>query len=189
MIPVIFENEKQFVDARTLHRFLKVGRDFSHWIKGRFEEYGFEEANDYIIKSFDSPDLANQKKQQGGDRRSINYLLTLDTAKELAMVERTEVGKQVRRYFIEVEKQYMEKFGQYGQRLVFGREVRFVKMAGGSRFFSLADLVKSKRLGSRSYRVLRENATKMQIVGSPGKVLCVPESAVGFIQTKGFAKL
>jgi phage anti-repressor protein len=179
------KEEKQFVDARLLHRFLKTGRDFSTWIKNRIEEYAFEENQDYIVKSFDSPDLGNQKKR-GGDRRSIDYLLTIDTAKELAMVERTEVGRQVRRYFIEVEKKYMEQFSKYGQRLVFDHTVRFVKIAHGTRFFSLADLVKSKRLSQKAYRILRSNATKMPIVGSTGKVYCVPETAISYIASTGF---
>jgi len=176
------KEEKQFVDARLLHRFLKTGRDFSTWIKNRIEEYDFKQNDDYIMKNDFTPNLG--KNQKG--RPNIEYLLTLDTAKELAMVERTEVGRQVRRYFIEVEKKYMEQFAKYGQRLVFNQTVRFVKIAHGTRFFSLADLVKSKHLSQKAYRVLRSNATKMPIVGSTGKVYCVPETAISYIASTGF---
>ena len=79
----------QMVDARLLHTFLDVKRDFSNWIKGRVEEFGFERAVDFV--SFDSPNPANQN-MRGGDRRSIDYFLTIDMAKELAMVERTAEG-------------------------------------------------------------------------------------------------
>ncbi|CSQ64910.1 MULTISPECIES: antA/AntB antirepressor family protein [Enterobacteriaceae] len=87
------------VNARDLHEFLEVRRDFSTWIKNRITEYGFAVDVDYI--------LVHQNrgiKGRGGDRRSKDYHLTLDTAKELAMVERNEKGRQIRRYFIECEK-------------------------------------------------------------------------------------
>ncbi|ENC4793618.1 antA/AntB antirepressor family protein [Escherichia coli] len=88
-----------FVNARDLHAFLEVRRDFSTWIKNRITEYGFAVDVDYI--------LVHQNggiKGRGGDRRSKDYHLILDTAKELAMVERNEKGRQIRRYFIECER-------------------------------------------------------------------------------------
>ncbi|EER0796533.1 antA/AntB antirepressor family protein [Escherichia coli] len=84
------------VNARDLHGFLEVGKDFSNWIRARLNEYGFVENLDYILFS---PNFA---KTPG--RRRKDYHLTLDTAKELAMVERNEKGRQIRRYFIECEK-------------------------------------------------------------------------------------
>jgi len=92
----------QMVDARVLHGFLDVKRDFSTWVKGRIEEFGFESGVDFV--SFDSPNPGNQNTR-GGDRRSIDYFLTIDMAKELAMVERTAKGRQARRYFLDCERQ------------------------------------------------------------------------------------
>jgi len=92
----------QMVDARLLHKFLEVGRDFTNWIKGRIEEFDFEMGLDFV--SFDSPNPANQVSR-GGDRKSKAYFVTLDMAKELAMIERTAKGRQVRRYFLECERQ------------------------------------------------------------------------------------
>ena len=94
-------------DARELHARLQVGRDFSSWIKGRVDEYGFIEGVDFLV--IDSPNPANQKKGRGGDRRSIDYHLTLDMAKELALVENNEIGRAVRRYFIQAEKELRER--------------------------------------------------------------------------------
>lgn len=91
--------EVQTVNARELHVFLEVGKDFSTWIKDRIEKYGFVENVDYA--KIDSPKSGNQK---GGDRRSVEYHISLSMAKELAMVERNEKGKQARLYFIECEK-------------------------------------------------------------------------------------
>ncbi|HAW0564640.1 TPA: phage antirepressor Ant [Escherichia coli] len=87
------------VNARDLHTFLGVGKRFASWITERIEEYGFVENQDYILVS---PN--REIKGRGGDRRSKDYHLTLDTAKETAMVERNEKGRQIRRYFIECEK-------------------------------------------------------------------------------------
>lgn len=88
------------VNARELYEFLKVGRDFSTWIKKRIGKYGFEENNDYILTL-----------TRTGERKNVtrhDYYLTMDTAKELCMVENNERGRQARRYFIEVERRYKQ---------------------------------------------------------------------------------
>lgn len=92
-------SEQRTVNARELHTFLEVGKDFSTWLKDRIEKYGFVENIDFV--KIDSPKLGNQR---GGDRRSIEYHISLSMAKELCMVERNEKGKQARLYFIECEK-------------------------------------------------------------------------------------
>jgi anti-repressor protein len=100
----INEQTLDTVNARELHTFLELGRDFSNWIKARIAQYGFEEGEDFILIRQNG-----RTKNQGGDRRSMNYFITLDMAKELAMVERNEKGKQARRYFIDCEKQLHEQ--------------------------------------------------------------------------------
>ncbi|MGL5965644.1 MAG: antA/AntB antirepressor family protein [Kluyvera sp.] len=95
------------VNARDLHSFLVVGKRFASWITERITEYGFVENQDYILVSQN-----REIKGRGGDRRSKDYHLTLDTAKELAMVERNEKGREIRRYFIECEKRLTQKATQ-----------------------------------------------------------------------------
>ncbi|HGW1981939.1 TPA: antA/AntB antirepressor family protein [Escherichia coli] len=85
-------------NARDLHAFLEVGKRFATWITERLSEYEFVENQDYVIAS-----QIREAKGRGGHNRK-DYHLTLDTAKELAMVERNEKGRQIRRYFIECEK-------------------------------------------------------------------------------------
>ena len=85
------------VNARDLHKFLKVGRRFTTWIQGRIAEYGFAENLDFISFS------QSGEKPKGG-RPTVEYHLTLDMAKELSMVENNEEGRKVRRYFIRCEK-------------------------------------------------------------------------------------
>lgn len=94
---------QQTVNARELHAFLEVGKDFSTWIKDRIEKYGFVEDVDYV--KIDSPKMGNQK---GGDRRSIEYYISLSMGKELGMVERSDKGREIRQYFIRCEKELKE---------------------------------------------------------------------------------
>lgn len=93
----------QVVDARELHRKLKTGRMYANWIKGRIKEYGFVENEDYLIDNHRSPILASKEIRKGGFNK-IDYHITLNMAKELAMVERNAMGRKIRRYFIEMEK-------------------------------------------------------------------------------------
>lgn len=105
LIPVFaghIQNQSvQLVDARLLHSFLEVTRDFSTWIKNRIDEYEFIENIDFLLHKF------GEQKGRGGHNK-IDYHLTLDMAKELSMVERNEKGKIARRYFIECEQRLIE---------------------------------------------------------------------------------
>ncbi|WP_432481651.1 antA/AntB antirepressor family protein [Moraxella sp. ZY200743] len=89
----------QTVNARELHKALDNKRRFADWIKDRINDYGFVQNVDYVLISQNC-----EIKGRGGDRRSIDYHITLDMAKELSMVEKTEKGRQARRYFIDCEK-------------------------------------------------------------------------------------
>jgi len=82
-------------NARDLHAFLQVQTQFKDWIARRIEEYEFEEGKDFCSILSEST----------GGRPAKEYALSLDMAKELSMVERTEKGKQARQYFIECERQ------------------------------------------------------------------------------------
>jgi anti-repressor protein len=79
------------VSARDLHRGLQVGKDFSTWIKGRIDRYGFVEGIDFVTE-LDSPNLGIQVGH-GGRRQGIEYHVTLDVAKELCMIENNDHGR------------------------------------------------------------------------------------------------
>lgn len=97
LIP-IYESESgsRYVDARKLHEYLLVGRDFSTWIKSKLTKYGFIEGEDF------SPVWV---KTSNSGRPTIDYMLEIDTAKEIAMLENNDRGREIRRYFIKVEKE------------------------------------------------------------------------------------
>lgn len=92
-------------DARKLHEFLQVQSKFADWIKNRINEYGFIENQDFLVSKI----LETKNSGRGGNRKAVSeYHITLDMAKELAMVERNEQGRAARRYFIECEKRLLE---------------------------------------------------------------------------------
>lgn len=90
------------VSARELYEFLGSKRQFADWIKQRINKYGFEENIDYEIISLISQNC--EIKKRGGDRRSVDYIITLDMAKELSMIENSPKGREARRYFLDLEK-------------------------------------------------------------------------------------
>lgn len=75
----------QTVNARELHVALRVGRDFSNWIKGRIEQYGFILNEDYITKLNTLKNISINGKR--GGRPSSDYYISLDMAKILAKYE------------------------------------------------------------------------------------------------------
>ncbi len=102
-------DKKRFVNARELHQWLGVGKFFANWIKDRIKKYDFVEDLDYFISIANSGN--GLKTQQTGkivDAKTgkvlpKEYVISVDMAKELAMLENSEIGKKVRKYFIRVE--------------------------------------------------------------------------------------
>ena len=86
---------QQTVNARELHAFLESKQDFSTWIKNRIEKYGFVENQDFV---------RFHKKMEANNATMIEYHITLDMAKEVAMIENNKKGREVRQYFITCEK-------------------------------------------------------------------------------------
>lgn len=101
--PELTKNSEGFcISTKELHKQLSVGRDFSTWIKGRMTKYNFIENEDFVVRS-----LIHQNggiKNKGGDRKSVDYLVSIDMAKQLCMIENNELGNIVRKYFIIMEK-------------------------------------------------------------------------------------
>jgi phage anti-repressor protein len=86
------------VSGRELHEFLGVETPYLQWFE-RMCEYGFEEGIDHYTF------LCNGDGFGKAETRT-DHQMTIDMAKEIAMLQRTDKGKQVRRYFLEVEKRY-----------------------------------------------------------------------------------
>ncbi|HHQ8783730.1 TPA: phage antirepressor KilAC domain-containing protein [Clostridioides difficile] len=93
------ENQEQILSARDLHEFLEVGSRYNDWFN-RMIGYGFVENEDFIS--------ITQKKvtAQGNETEYIDHVIKLDMAKEIAMIQRNEKGKQARKYFLQIEKDW-----------------------------------------------------------------------------------
>jgi phage anti-repressor protein len=107
----LIPTEEQTIDGRAqltvratdLHSHLWTPTKFADWFQRRVKKYGFVDGVDYRV-------FPNSEKNHTGiGRPSVDYILSLDMAKELAMVENTDSGRKVRRYFIECERRLLER--------------------------------------------------------------------------------
>lgn len=95
VIPLTDHNGTQAVMGRDLHKFLGIGKDYTTWFKD-MTAYGFVAGQDF------SPISGNTSP--AGGRPRTDHIVSLDMAKEISMIQRTDKGKQARQYFIECER-------------------------------------------------------------------------------------
>ena len=93
-------NNDNKVSGRELHEFLEVGTDYRHWID-RMLEYGFTQGADFNMVKNDRVQAEGNRKVK---RMVDDVVMTIEMAKEICMLQRTEKGKQARQYFIECER-------------------------------------------------------------------------------------
>jgi len=139
IIKVNYEGDKQTTSARALWEFLnKPWGEFLKWFN-QFKVYGFAENEDYRV-------IEQSLENLQGGRPATDYEITVDMAKELAMLQKTEEGKQARLYFIELEKKWNSPEALMA---------RALKMAD-SKLISLQTVVEVLKL---------ENNQKNQLIG------------------------
>nr|DAF24956.1 MAG TPA: KilAC domain protein [Caudoviricetes sp.] len=95
LIPINYDTEQPTVSARDLHNGLEINTRFNDWFS-RMTEYGFESGKDFYSKM--------SKTSETGGRPAIDYQISVDMAKQICMIQRSEKGKQYRQYFIDLEK-------------------------------------------------------------------------------------
>jgi phage anti-repressor protein len=100
-----FADIDQTVDARQLHVWLNVGRDFSTWVKEQVESCRLLEGRDFEV-------IPETGGNPAGGRPRIGYVLSIDGAKHIAMSARSERGYQAREYFIAAERELRSMFGR-----------------------------------------------------------------------------
>ena len=103
LIKIIERDGRQLVSGRELHEFLEIRTKYKDWFR-RMVEYGFEEAIDFIRVA--------QKRATNNLKNPvttvIDHAISIDMAKEISMIQRTEKGKIARQYFINCEKKLKE---------------------------------------------------------------------------------
>ena len=104
-IPILSDENVKYVDGRELHSALEVKEKYTDWFK-RMVDYGFVENIDYL--------LVSEKRATNNPKNPLtditNHKLNLDMAKEIAMIQRTPIGKLTRQYFIAIEKAYKLRY-------------------------------------------------------------------------------
>lgn len=112
LLKVNYDNDRITLSARELHKFLGVTERFGNWFE-RMNQYGFQESIDYLgRKVFNTQ--AHQELQ--------DYEITLDMAKEIAMIQRSDKGKEVRQYFLELERRWNSPEAVMNRALEYSRK-------------------------------------------------------------------
>ena len=115
LLKVNYDNDRITLSARELHEFLGIGTQYTKWFD-RMSEYGFYENVDYQAIS--------QKRltAQGNETTYIDHEITLDMAKEIAMIQRSDNGKEVRQYFLELERRWNSPEAVMNRALEYSRK-------------------------------------------------------------------
>lgn len=111
LLRVNYDSDRITLSARELHEFLGVKSKYADWFKN-MSAYGFEENIDYRTIS---------KNLENGGRKK-DHEITLDMAKEIAMIQRSEKGKQVRQYFLELERKWNSPEAVMNRALEYSRK-------------------------------------------------------------------
>lgn len=114
LLRVNYDSDRITLSARELHEFLEIGTEFRKWFP-RMAEYGFDENTDYRRVSQKCP-------TPGGVQEKADYEITLDMAKEIAMIQRSEKGKQIRQYFLELERKWNSPEAVMNRALEYSRK-------------------------------------------------------------------
>lgn len=115
LLKVNYDNDRITLSARELHEFLGIETPFKKWF-GRMAEYGFSQESDY--REVMDKIVQNPK----GGRPSTDYEITLDMAKEIAMIQRSDKGKEVRQYFLELERRWNSPEAVMNRALEYSRK-------------------------------------------------------------------
>lgn len=156
-------NNDNMVDGRSLHEFLQVGTEYRHWFP-RMVEYGFVEGVDFRPKMTET--------SVSGGRPSINHEMTIDMAKEISMLQRTERGKQARQYFLACEKRLKampvlspaEQMAQgllAAQKLLAEKEQKITEMTPKAIFADAVSASKTSILIGDLAKLIRQNGVEV----------------------------
>ena len=159
------ENMEPVVSGRDLHEFLDVKTPYDKWFP-RMTEYGFAEGTDFSTFLSEST----------GGRPATDHAIKLDMAKELAMIQRTDRGKQARQYFIQIEKEYNSPEKIMARALVYAEQ-------------KIATLEVDNKVKDQQIAELKPKATYYDLILQCPDLLSVTEIAKDYgMSAKGLNK-
>lgn len=151
-IVVNYDNEKPTVSGRELHGALKVNSNYTTWFK-RMTEYGFSEGTDYQTCF---PNLESENMH--GGQNKLDHVLTIDMAKELCMIQRTEIGKRCREYFLAIERHWNSPEAVMARALQFANQRLELIMQQNSR------LIETNTMQAKQIEEMQSKVTYYDIV-------------------------
>ena len=112
LITVTYNNDRPTVLGRDLHEKLEINSNYTTWFN-RMCEYGFNENQDFVVC------FPNLESESRGGQNKIDHQLTLDMAKQICMIQRSEPGKRYREYFLEVERKWNDPQAVMARSLIY----------------------------------------------------------------------
>lgn len=146
-IAVNYDNEKPIVSGRELHKALMIETPYKKWFD-RMTEYGFVEDSDFWTILSEST----------GGRPSTDHALTIDMAKELCMIQRTEIGKRCREYFLAIERHWNSPEAVMARALQFANQRLELIMQQNSR------LIETNTMQAKQIEEMQPKVTYYDIV-------------------------
>ena len=162
--------EVKTVNARDLHAFLEIGKDFTNWVKDQIQRARLIESRDYVVFA--------QQGESGGKPRS-EYHLTIDAGKHIAMMSQTEKGFEVRDYFIECERRALTAITPALPRS-FAEALRLA-----------ADELEARQRAEAALSVAAPKAAALDLISAGNDTLTITEAAkvLGMKRTALVAKM
>ena len=146
-IAVKYDNDNPTVSGQELHKALMIDTPYKRWFD-RMSDYGFKEGRDF---------WTFLSKSTGG-RPSTDHQLTIDMAKELCMIQRTEIGKRCREYFLNLEKQWNSPDAVMARALqIADQKLELVKQQNGS-------LIETTAVQAKKIEEMKPKATYCDMV-------------------------
>lgn len=102
LIKVTYDNDRATVSGRELHEKLEIKTEYRHWFP-RMCEYGFVEGVDFNPVIFDRLEMEGDREVK---RTVTDHQMTIEMAKQICMIQRTDAGRRYREYFLEIERKW-----------------------------------------------------------------------------------
>ena len=100
LVKINYDAEQPTVSARDLHDGLEIKTAFKDWFP-RMTEYGFESGKDFNLLTSERVQIEGNREVK---REVVDYSISVDMAKQICMIQRTEKGRMYRQYFLDLEK-------------------------------------------------------------------------------------